>query len=292
MKHMKHLKRGAPVAKATSKKTTSKKTTSGKIASKKKAAVTGVVADPHEHLRRADSKLAAVIERAGPCPLPERAKEPLDGARSFRALVHAIVSQQLSGKAADTIFGRVEALGGGTLPGAKELLAVPDERLRAAGLSGAKTRGVKDLAARVLAGALDLDALHTDEDEAVIERLTQVRGIGRWTAEMFLMFRLGRLDILSTADLGLRKGLMMLCGLRDLPDPETMERLTAHWRPFRSVGCWYLWRVAEEGAPMRKKPAAKVGAAAKKGTAKKLAAKKVAPARAKQSRAEQVLSKR
>lgn len=292
MKHMKHMKRGAPVAKATSKKTAPKKTapkktTSERIASKEKAAVTGVVADPHEHLRRADAKLAAVIERAGPCPLPERAKEPLDGARSFRALVHAIVSQQLSGKAADTIFGRVEALGGGTLPGPAELLALPDEELRAAGLSGAKTRGVKDLAARVLEGALDLDVLHTDDDEAVIERLTQVRGIGRWTAEMFLMFRLGRLDVLATADLGLRKGLMMLCGLRELPDPEVMERLTAHWRPFRSVGCWYLWRVAEEGAPMRKKPAAKVGAAPKKG-----APKKGAPPRAKPSRAEQVLSKR
>ena len=266
------------------------------IASKEKAAVTDAVTDPHEHLRRVDEELRAVIERAGPCPLPERAQEAPDGARSFRALVHAIVSQQLSGKAADTIFGRVEALGGGTLPGPAELLALPDEKLRAAGLSGAKTRGVKDLAARVLEGALDLDVLHARDDEAVIELLTQVKGIGRWTAEMFLMFRLGRLDVLSTADLGLRKGLMMLRGLRDLPDPQTMERLTAHWRPFRSVGCWYLWRVAEEAPPARKKaPAAKQAAATKTAAKTTTSTKRSASTKrtpAKKSRAEQVLSKR
>jgi DNA-3-methyladenine glycosylase II len=262
-----------------------------KIASKKKAATTAAVADPHEHLSRTDEKLARVIARAVACPFPGLANNPPDAARSFRALVHAIVSQQLSGKAADTIFGRVEALGGGTLPGPAELATIPDEKLRAAGLSGAKTRGVKDLAARVLEGELDLDTLHGREDDAVIELLTQVRGIGRWTAEMFLMFRLGRLDILSTADLGLRKGLMRLHGLRDLPDPATMERLTAHWRPFRSVGCWYLWRVAEEAPPARKEPGAKKAAAKKKPVAKKKApAKKQVVA--KKSRADRILSKR
>jgi DNA-3-methyladenine glycosylase II len=264
-----------------------------KIASKKKAAATSAVVDPHDHLRRADAKLAAVIGRAGPCPLPERSKDAPDGARSFRALVHAIVSQQLSGKAADTIFGRVEALGGGTLPGPAELVAIPDEKLRAAGLSGAKTRGVKDLAARVIEGALDLDTLHAQGDEAVIALLTQVKGIGRWTAEMFLMFRLGRLDVLSTADLGLRKGLMVLHGLGGLPDPGTMERLTDAWRPFRSVGCWYLWRVAEDAPPVRREtPAKKAGgkkAVAKKAVAKKAGAKKAAVT---ESRADRVLSKR
>lgn len=233
-----------------------------KITSKRKAETTGAVADPHEHLRRVDRQLAAVIERVGPCPLPERAKDPPDGARSFRSLVAAIVSQQLSGKAADTIFARVEGLGGGTLPGPAELAAMPDETLRGVGLSAAKTRGVKDLSSRVLGGLLDLDALHAHDDEAVIELLTAVKGIGRWTAEMFLMFRLGRPDVLSTADLGLRKGLMMLRGLSELPDPGTMERLTARWRPYRSVGCWYLWRVAEGAAPaVRTRPMARTTAA-------------------------------
>ncbi|MEZ4302795.1 MAG: DNA-3-methyladenine glycosylase, partial [Polyangiaceae bacterium] len=214
------------------------------------------------------------IEQAGPCPLPERAKSPPDAAQSFRSLVNAIVSQQLSGKAADTIIGRVEALGGGTLPGPKELLAIADDTLRAAGLSGAKTRGVKDLAARVLDGSLDLAAIHGQDDESIIEELVKVRGIGRWTAEMFLMFRLGRLDILSTGDLGLRKGLMILNGLSDLPDPATMEKLTDHWRPFRSVGSWYLWRVAEGAPPHRTKPPTEKKAVAKKAVAKKAVTKK------------------
>ncbi len=240
-----------------------------------------IATDPFEHLRRVDPELAKVIARAERCPLPERAAAAPTGAEAFAALVRAIVSQQLSGKAADTIFGRIEALGGGVLPGPAELVAMPDETLRAAGLSGAKTRGVKDLAARVLRGDLALDALHAHDDEAVITSLTAVKGIGRWTAEMFLMFRLGRPDILSTADLGLRKGMMMLFGLRELPDPATMDRLSAHWRPFRSVASWYLWRVAEEAPPLRraeqvaKKKVAKAGAkVAKKAVAKKAVAKK------------------
>ena len=198
-----------------------------------------------------DTKLAAWIERAGPCPLPERAKTPPTAEQVFEALVRSIVSQQLSGKAAETIFGRVLALGGGKLPSAAALLALPDEALRGAGLSGAKTRGVKDLAARALDGSLGLDSLHAMDDEEIIEKLTRVRGIGRWTVEMFLMFRLGRPDVLSTGDLGLRKGMMHLFGLESLPDPATMNQLSSHWRPFRSVGAWYLWRVAESTPPLR-----------------------------------------
>src|SRR5207253_8593754 len=140
---------------------------------------------PHDHLSQVDKKLARVIERAGRSPLTERAAEKFDGDQAFRALVHVIVSQQLSGKAADTIFGRVEALGAGKVPSPADLVALPDEKLRGAGLSAAKTRGVKDLAARVLDGSLRLDGLHAHEDEAVIEALTQVKGIGRWSAEMF-----------------------------------------------------------------------------------------------------------
>ena len=276
-------------------------TTSAKPATTRPAKAASAVAadvDPHEHLSRVDEKLARVIARAGRSPLTERGKETFDGAQAFKALCHVIVSQQLSGKAADTIFGRVEALGGGTLPGPAELLAIPDEKLRAAGLSGAKTRGVKDLAARVLDGSLELASLHAHDNDAVIEALTKVRGIGRWSAEMFLMFRMGRLDVLSTGDLGLRKGMMSLFGLGELPDPATMERLSEHWRPYRSIACWYLWRVAEEGPPMRKKkpedakkpvakravakaPVGKKGASkspvAKGAVAKKAVAKKAAP---------------
>jgi DNA-3-methyladenine glycosylase II len=247
-----------------------------KQAAKKGAANAPQAVDPHDHLSRADAKLAAVIARAGRCPLPERGKEAPSGDQAFRALVHAIVAQQLSGKAADTIFGRVEALGGDSLPGPAALLALSDETLRGAGLSGAKTRGVKDLAARVLDGSLKLDGLHAHEDEAVIEALTRVKGIGRWTAEMFLMFRLGRLDVMSTADLGLRKGMMHLFGLDDLPDATTMVRLSEHWRPYRSIGSWYLWRVAEEAPPLRRAATIAKKGAAKKGAAKKGAAKKTA----------------
>ncbi|MBK8252898.1 MAG: DNA-3-methyladenine glycosylase 2 family protein [Polyangiaceae bacterium] len=222
--------------------------------------------DPHEHLGRVDSRMARLMKKVGPCPLPERSKNKPNAEQSFVALVQSIVSQQLSGKAADTIYGRVEALGNGKLPSPSELLKLPDEKLRAAGLSNAKTRSVKDLASRVVDKTLTLDDLHAHDNEVIIERLTQVKGIGRWTAEMFLMFRLGRLDVLSTADLGLRKGMMELFGLSDLPDPETMEKIAAPWRPYRSVGCWYLWRAAEGMAPLRKqakttkKPAVKVGA--------------------------------
>jgi 3-methyladenine DNA glycosylase/8-oxoguanine DNA glycosylase len=183
------------------------------------------------------------------------------------------VSQQLSSKAADTIYGRLEALGPRGLLAPAELAAMPDEKLRAVGLSAAKARGVKDLAARVTNATLRLDTLQQLDNQAVIDALTQVKGIGRWTAEMFLMFRLGRLDVLSTADLGLRKGMMHLFELRDLPDPERMEELAAVWRPFRSVASWYLWRVSEAAPPHRAAKPVATKAAAKKRSAKTSAAK-------------------
>ncbi len=237
----------------------------------RKPNVRAATQDPFLYLSTVDPKLAVVIEAHERCPLPERKEKAPSGQEAFVALVRAIVSQQLSGKAADTIYARVEALSGGALGDPRALATMADESLRGAGLSGAKTRGVKDLANHVLQKKLQLDKLHEQEDEAVINALIQVKGIGRWTAEMFLMFRLGRPDILSTADLGLRKGLMILYGLSDLPDPKTMEQLTNHWRPFRSVGSWYLWRVAEGAPPHRK---ATSGAIAKKAIAKKTIAKK------------------
>lgn len=240
---------------------------------------TGAV-DPFDHLRSVDPRFAPLIERHGRSPLEARAAEAYAAELLFEGLVRAIVSQQLSGKAADTIFGRLVGLGGSALPRPQELAAMPEEALRAVGLSSAKARGVKDLAARVASGSLRLDALRGLDDTAVIEALTQVRGIGRWTAEMFLMFRLGRLDILSTADLGLRKGMMILCGLADLPGPEQMEQIASIWRPFRSIACWYLWRAAEGAPPHRSKASAAKKVAKKKAAKKKVPKKNVAKKKA------------
>lgn len=198
------------------------------------------------HLSAADPELAAVIERVGPCRLGLASPGPVGKDGAFAALAEAIVSQQLSVRAADTIFGRVRALGpGGRFPAPDALLALSDASLRGAGLSRAKVAAVRDLAARVHSGELRLAELEGLADDAIIESLTRVRGIGRWTAEMFLMFRLVRPDVLPVGDLGIQKGFRALYRMRTLPTPERMERLARPWRPYRSFGCWYLWRVAE-----------------------------------------------
>jgi DNA-3-methyladenine glycosylase II len=206
-------------------------------------------AHPHAaamtHLSAADERMAALISRAGPCRLGLHVPGALGKEELLVALVEAIVSQQLSPKAADTIFARVRALVAGPL-GPEALLAVPEDRLRGAGLSGAKTRSVRDLCDHVQRGALALDQLGALDDEAVIAALTQVRGIGRWTAEMVLMFQLGRLDVLPVGDLGVQKGFLRLFGLRKLPPPERMTRLARPFRPYRSVASWYMWRINEE----------------------------------------------
>jgi DNA-3-methyladenine glycosylase II len=196
-------------------------------------------------LSSADARLAALISHVGPCPLGVPA-EPTPGHEHFTGLVRVIVSQQLSSKAADTIFGRVRALvPGDAFPDPARLLAVPEPRLREAGLSGAKARYVRDLAARVHEGHLRLDDLHALDDEAVIETLCAVKGLGRWSAEMFLMFRLGRPDILPVADLGIQKGFETLFGLRKRPTAERMTKLARSFRPHRSIVCWYLWRLGD-----------------------------------------------
>jgi 3-methyladenine DNA glycosylase/8-oxoguanine DNA glycosylase len=208
--------------------------------------------DPHaaaiEHLSASDERLAALIARVGPCQVLPRDPAGLPALVHFEGLVRAIVSQQLSGKAANTIFARVKALGvddaGALRP--DRLLAVPDEGLRGAGLSGQKARYVRDLADHVVRGALPLDRLHTLDDDAVIEALCQVKGVGRWTAEMVLIFQLGRTDVLPVADLGIRKGFQRLFGLRQLPEGPRMVKLARPFRPYRSIACWYLWRLTEE----------------------------------------------
>jgi 3-methyladenine DNA glycosylase/8-oxoguanine DNA glycosylase len=198
-------------------------------------------------LSERDPRLAEVISRVGPCGLGVPQAESHYSRAHFEGLAAAIVGQQLSAKAAATIFGRVRALGPdpASFPSPAELLAVPEPNLRAAGLSAAKIASVRDLAGRVARGDLNLEALGAMDEEAVIEALCAVRGIGRWTAEMFLMFRLGRLDVLPVADLGIQKGIQRLFNCRKRPSPDRMRVLTRAWRPYRSVACWYLWRLPE-----------------------------------------------
>lgn len=201
-----------------------------------------------DHLRASDERMAALIARVGPCRLAVHDPEQVRAQQHFEGLVSAIVSQQLSTKAADTILGRVRALAldeGGALSAAK-LLSLPVETLRGAGLSGAKASYVRDLCDRVGRGTLPLDQLHELDDEAVIETLCAIKGVGRWTAEMVLIFRLGRQDVLPVGDLGVQKGFQKLFGLRKLPAAERMAKLARPFRPYRSVACWYLWRLNEE----------------------------------------------
>jgi 3-methyladenine DNA glycosylase/8-oxoguanine DNA glycosylase len=195
------------------------------------------------HLSDADPMLGALIERVGPCLLRPRRTQSL-----FAAVARAIVYQQLSGSAAATILGRVQALyAPKRFPTPRDILATPPERLRAAGLSTAKTAALRDLAERSLDGTVPtMRRVRLMDDDEVIERLVQVRGVGRWTAEMLLMFRLGRGDVLPVSDLGIRKGFALTFGNRRLPAAITIERRAERWRPYRSVACWYLWRALEQ----------------------------------------------
>ena len=187
-------------------------------------------------LREQDPVLRAIIDRVGPF---EASFEP----DLWWSLVDAIASQQLSVKAAATIVGRVDALvPGESRPTPADLLALPDETLRACGLSGAKTRYVKDLAARWLDGSLEPERLPEMPDEEVVEHLTRVKGIGRWTAEMILIFTLARPDILPVDDLGLRVAVQRAYGLAERPGRAELTEIGEAWRPFRSAATLYLWR--------------------------------------------------
>jgi 3-methyladenine DNA glycosylase/8-oxoguanine DNA glycosylase len=194
------------------------------------------------HLSTADPVLGQLIERAGPFRLRPEPTQSL-----FAALAESIVYQQLSGKAAETILGRVIGLfAPKRFPTPADMLAISPERLRAAGLSANKTAALRDLAARRLDGTVPTMArVRRLTDEEIIERLTLVRGIGRWTVEMLLMFRLGRPDVLPVGDLGVRKGFALTFRKRGLPEPEVVQRRAERWRPYRSVASWYLWRALE-----------------------------------------------
>jgi 3-methyladenine DNA glycosylase/8-oxoguanine DNA glycosylase len=168
----------------------------------------------------------------------------------YAALAESIVSQQLSGKAAATIYGRVCALFPGSRRGPKpeQILAASDAMLRGAGLSQAKTLALRDLAERSIAGEIPtLAGARRLSDDAIIERLTAVRGIGRWTAEMFLIFRLGRPDVLPVDDFGVRKGFALAFGLPQQPKPKELAVHGERWAPYRTVASWYLWRTADRG---------------------------------------------
>jgi DNA-3-methyladenine glycosylase II len=188
------------------------------------------------HLQAGDPVLAALIERAGACTLRR-------GRNRFWMLVGSILSQQLATGAARTIRRRVEEL----VPdrSAQALRRVRPQRLRAAGVSPQKAGYLADLCAAVHEGRIDLARIGRKADEAVIDELVQVKGIGRWTAQMFLIFSLGRLDVLPTADLGVRAAMRKLYGLAELPDHETATRIAQPWRPYASIASWYCWRALE-----------------------------------------------
>lgn len=192
------------------------------------------------HLRAADPVLGSVISRVGPC----RARVA-SGGTHFGAVVRSIVYQQLSGSAAATIHGRVLALFGGREPTPHALLRLDDTVLRGAGLSGQKTAYVRDLASHAASRHFPLERLHEFGDDEVIATLTTVKGVGRWTAQMFLMFRLGRADVLPDLDLGIQKGIQRAYGLRRLPTPLQVLERGAPWAPYRTIASWYLWRLLD-----------------------------------------------
>jgi DNA-3-methyladenine glycosylase II len=191
-------------------------------------------------LMRRDPRLGAHIKKMG-------RRRPNFGPRDpFHALVRAVLSQQLSTKAADTIEGRVLALvGGADGLNPASLLAVEPAALRAAGVSGPKTAYLRDLAAHVTDGRLDLYGLRHKSDDEIVVEITAIKGFGRWSAEMFLMFCLHRPDVFPVGDLGIVKGVQILTGMKRRPKPRTMTRAAEAWRPYRSIASWYLWRLLE-----------------------------------------------
>jgi len=189
-------------------------------------------------LMRRDPVLAAAIRQIGPCGMADRQRKD-----HLSALVGAIVSQQLSTKAAATIYGRFVALFPDShIPDAAAIAAQSDASLRGVGLSGQKVGDLRDLSSRIADGRLDLDELDALPDEVVIERLTAVKGFGRWTAEMFLMFRLHRPDVLPAGDLGIVNAIQRLYRLRKRPDAKRVLKIGDAWKPYRSVASWYLWQ--------------------------------------------------
>jgi DNA-3-methyladenine glycosylase II len=187
------------------------------------------------HLKKADPVLRRLIETIGPYSIEYRPPE-------FETLVRSIVFQQLSGKVARVIYDRLESCVPNGRLSPESILKLPPRKMRGIGLSRQKLTYIRDLASRTRCGEVDFTGLPAASDEEVIFALTQVKGIGVWTAQMFLIFALARPDVLPTGDLGVRKAMQNAYGLPELPKPSTMEELAAPWRPYCSVACWYLWR--------------------------------------------------
>src|SRR5213080_1650818 len=197
-----------------------------------------------------DPRLAPLIEETQEFRVAKGAENP------YGVLVEAITHQSISGKAAATIFGRVKALGSnGRIPSPEEMLKLRKPALRKAGLSGAKTLAMKGLAKKTMEGVVpSLEEAHKLSDEELVKRLVSVRGIGAWTVEMFLIFRLGRPDVLPIHDLGVRKGWAITYGKKHMPNPKELLKFGERWRPYRTVASWYMWRACQRAgnAAMRK----------------------------------------
>jgi DNA-3-methyladenine glycosylase II len=202
-----------------------------------------VSAKARKALAAADPTMGALIERLGNLDVETRLRRRKEErpADAYGALLRAIVGQQLSTKAARTIYLRVLDLFGGITPSPEQLLEASEEELRGSGLSGRKTEYVRDLARHVLSGELELDRLGQLDDEQVIEEIVAIRGLGRWTAEMFLLFHLQRPDVLSGGDLGIRKAIQVEYGLQEMPTPTRVIEIGEPWRPHRSLASLYLW---------------------------------------------------
>jgi 3-methyladenine DNA glycosylase/8-oxoguanine DNA glycosylase len=203
----------------------------------------------HEHITRTDKRMARVIAKTGAF------RFQLDQCDSvYESLLEAIAYQSISGKAAATIYARVKALGSnGLCPTPAEILAVSHQTLREAGLSGAKAAAMKDLAQKTIDGVVPtLEAAGLLSDEELVERLISVRGIGAWTVEMFLIFRLGRPDVLPIHDYGVQKGFALTYGKKEIPKPRDLAAFGERWRPFRTVASWYMWRAVEHYGKTRK----------------------------------------
>ena len=191
------------------------------------------------YLRNIDSVLAKVIEK-----VPPLKREAL-GSNYFLDLVESIVGQQLSVKASDTIWGRFIKLSKSAELSAEEILQIPDEKIRAAGISWSKIKYIKDLATRTIESPDMFEHFDTMSDEKIIDVLTKVKGIGRWTAEMFLMFAMGRPDVFSYGDLGLKNAIKKLYRLKEIPTETQANKIADKWKPYRTVACRYLWKSLE-----------------------------------------------
>ncbi len=202
--------------------------------------------DAQEHLATADPAFAALIARVGPCTAAPKPREP------YEALVRAIAHQQLHGRAAEAILGRLMALHPDPFPLPHQLQATPDEALRACGFSGSKVAALRDITLRTLDGTVPGSAAAAGMSNAeLIERLVTIRGVGRWTVEMLLISTLGRPDVLPVDDFGVREGWRIIKGLEAQPRPRELARIGEAWAPFRSTAAWYLWRAADEGKTVK-----------------------------------------